>query len=116
MAGTTTNPDSAWVTQQARNASGHLQEHGAVPRFLIHDCDTKFTASFDAVFEAEGAQMITNPIRAPNANAHTERWVGTVRAECRDWILVRGRRYLERVLASGVGPDTDIKDPLRAPS
>jgi transposase InsO family protein len=69
-----------------------------VPRFLIHDRDTKFAASFDAVFEADGTRIIETPIRAPNANAHAERWVGTARAECLDWILVRGRRHLERVL------------------
>ena len=102
VAGATTNPDSAWVTQQARNVSGDLQEPGVVPRFLIHDRDTKFTASFDVVFEADGARIITTPIRAPNANAHAERWVGTVRAECLDWILVRGRRHLERVLGEYV--------------
>jgi len=98
LAGATTNPDSAWVTQQARNVSGDLRELGVVPRFLIHDRDTKFTASFDAVFEADGARIVSTPIRAPNANAHAERWIGTVRAECLDWILIRGRRHLERVL------------------
>jgi putative transposase len=59
----------------------------------------KFTAFFDVVFEAEAARIISTPIRAPNANAHAERRVGTVRAGCLDWILVRGRRHLERVLA-----------------
>ncbi len=43
-------------------------------------------------------RIITTPIRASNANAHAERWVGTARAECLDWILVRGRRHLKRVL------------------
>jgi hypothetical protein len=76
-AGATTNPDSAWVTQQARNLSGDLRELGVVPRFLICDRDTKFTGSFDAVFEAEAARIISTPIRAPNGNAHAERWVGT---------------------------------------
>jgi transposase InsO family protein len=98
IAGATTKPDSAWVTQQARNVSGHLRELGVVPRFLIRDRDTKFTASFDAVFEVDGIRIICTPIRAPNANAHAERWVGTARGECLDWILVRGRRHLERVL------------------
>jgi putative transposase len=98
IAGATINPDSAWVTQQARNVSGNLRELGVVPQFLIHDRDTKFSGQFDAVFEADGVRIIATPIRAPNANAHAERWVGTVRAECLDWILVRGRRHLERVL------------------
>jgi putative transposase len=38
------------------------------------------------------------PVQAPNANAFAERWVGTVRAECLDWLLIVGRRHLERVL------------------
>ena len=47
--------------------------------------------------------MILTPIRAPNANAFCERWVGTVRAECLDWTLIIGRRHLERVLRTYIG-------------
>jgi hypothetical protein len=96
VAGATTNPDTAWVTQQARNVSGDLRELGAVPRFLIRDRDTKFTASFDSVFEADGIRIISTPIQAPNANAHAERWVGTVRAECLDIVPVRVSQVLVR--------------------
>jgi len=98
LAGVTRNPDGAWVTQQARNLSGDLIETGVAPHFLIRDRDTKFTRSFDSVFEADGARVIATPIRAPNANAHAERWVGTARSECLDWTLIHGRRHLERVL------------------
>lgn len=102
LAGVTKNPDIAWVTQQARNLSGDLRQIDFAPCFLIRDRDTKFTASFDAVFEADGARVITTPIRAPNANAHAERWVGTARGECLDWTVVLGRRHLERVLSEYV--------------
>jgi hypothetical protein len=94
----TKNPDSAWVTQQARNVSGDLMEEGTSPRFLIRDRDAKFTRSFDAVFQAQGTSIIITPIRAPNANAFAERWVGTARSECLDWTLILGRRHLKRVL------------------
>ena len=102
LGGVTPNPDSAWVTQQARNLAMTLQEDGRSPRFLIHDRDTKFTWSFDEVFRAEGLRILLMPIRAPNANAFCERWVGTLRAECLDWALILGRRHLERVLRAYV--------------
>lgn len=57
----------------------------------------------DVVFQAEGTRIIDTPIRAPNANAHAKRWVGSVRSECLDWTLVRGRRHLEAVLRTYVG-------------
>jgi len=101
LAGVTAHPDSAWVTQQARNLSfDHLEFPGdRVPfRFLIRDRDSKYVSSFDEVFRTDGTQVICTPIRAPRANAFAERWVRTVRAECLDWVLNLGRRHLERVL------------------
>jgi transposase InsO family protein len=96
LAGCTTNPSGAWVTQQARNLSftGLFERM----RFLIHDRDSKFAASFDEVFRSEGIKVIHTPIRAPQANAYAERFVRTVRAECLDWLLIIGRRHLERTL------------------
>jgi putative transposase len=98
LAGVTTHPDSAWVTQQARNLTIVLDDDSAPPRFLIHDRDSKFCGPFDEVFAAGGMKVIRTPHRAPRANAFAERWVLTVRTECLDWILVRSRRHLERVL------------------
>jgi putative transposase len=96
FAGCTTNPTGAWVTQQARNLglTGLFER----TRFLIHDRDSKFAAAFDEVFRSEGMTVIHTPIRAPQANAYAERFVRTVRAECLDWLLILGRRHLERVL------------------
>jgi putative transposase len=96
LAGCTTNPTGAWVTQQARNLSftGIFERI----RFLIHDRDSKFSGAFDDVFRSESVEIIRTPFRAPQANAFAERWVGTVRAECLDWLLIIGRRHLERVL------------------
>jgi putative transposase len=96
LAGCTTNPTGAWVTQQARNLSftGVFER----VRFLVHDRDSKFSASFDEVFRSEGIRIVPTPVRAPQANAHAERFVRTVRNECLDWLLILGRRHLERVL------------------
>jgi putative transposase len=94
----TGNPDTAWMLQQARNLLMDLEERGGQVRFLVHDRDSKFSAAFDAVFATEGIRIIRTPVRAPNANAHVERWVGSVRRECLDRLLIAGRRHLEHVL------------------
>jgi putative transposase len=96
LAGCTTNPTGAWVTQQARNLSftGLFERI----RFLIHDRDSKFSGAFDEIFRSEGIKVIHTPTRAPQANAYAERFVRTIRAECLDWLLIIGRRHLETVL------------------
>jgi transposase InsO family protein len=94
----TTNPDSSFVTQQARNLAMSLADEGTQIRFLIRDRDAKFCRSFDDVFASEGIRVIRTPIRAPNANAFAERWIETLRAECLDWLLILGSRHLDRVL------------------
>ncbi len=94
----TSNPDGAWMLQQARNLLMNLDERGQRPRFLIHDRDAKFSHAFDAIFHGEGVRVIRTPVQAPNANAHLERWVGSVRRECLDRLLIFSRRQLEHVL------------------
>ena len=94
----TRNPDGVWMLQQARNLLMDLDDRGQRPRLLIHDRDSKFSRAFDAVFSGDGVRVIRTPVRAPNANAHIERWVGSVRRECLDRLLIFNRRQLERVL------------------
>jgi putative transposase len=98
VAGCTEHPSAAWVTQQARNLAWQLDEEERRPTLLIRDRDAKFVASFDAVFRAEGVRVVRTPVRAPRANGVAERWVGTVRRECLDWLLLLGRRQLEQAL------------------
>jgi putative transposase len=92
----TSNPDGHWTAQQARNLVMELGDDQF--RFLIHDRDTKFSHAFDVVFRTVGIKVIRTPIQAPNANAHAERWVRTLRSDCLDRILILGRRHLEHVL------------------
>jgi len=100
LAGLTENPDGAWVAQHARNLAWGLQERERPLRFLLRDNDAKFSGAFDEVFRAEGVEVIRTPVEAPRAKAIAERFVGTARRECLDWILVANRRHLERVLRS----------------
>jgi hypothetical protein len=74
-------------------------------RFSIRDRDTKFTAAFDAVFAAEAIDALATPVRAPRANAYAERWVGTVRREVLDRLLIVGGRQLQSVQGLGKVPE-----------
>jgi putative transposase len=84
LTGVTANPDGRWVTQQARNLLLVLGQRGRQVRFLVHDRDAKFCRGVDEVFRSDGGEVLRTPVRAPTANAHAERWVRTVRAECLD--------------------------------
>jgi transposase InsO family protein len=100
LAGITSKPDGSWVAQQARNLMMQLDEEDVRPRFLVRDRDSKFTYEFDEVFRSEGIRVVKAPVRAPKARAHAERWVGTLRRECLDRLLILGRPHLQRVLAT----------------
>jgi putative transposase len=98
IAGITAHPTGAWVAQQARNLLMELGDRADRFRFLIRDRDSKFTTAFDAVFVGADIRIIRTPIRAPRANAIAERFIGTLRRECLDHLLITGPRHLAAVL------------------
>lgn len=75
LAGYTSQPTSGWVMQQARQFVWQLQESSSRPRFLLHDHDTKFTATFDAVFVSERIEIILTPPQTLTPNASYARFV-----------------------------------------
>jgi putative transposase len=83
----------------ARNLVMRLEEGIGRFRLVLRDRDTKFTAGFDAVFAAEGIEVLRTPVRAPRANAYAARWVATVRRELLDRMLIIECRQLRSVLA-----------------
>ena len=98
LASCTAEPNAAWVTQQARNLSWKLENEGIELSVVIHDRDKKFSPEADTVFRSEGARVVLTPLMAPRANAHAERWIGSCRRDCLDWMLIVNQRHLESVL------------------
>lgn len=96
--GVTTHPTSAWLNQLARNLLMDLDDANRGLRFLIRDRDSKFTAAFDSVFTATDVRIIKTPVRAPRANAIAERFVGTIRRELLDRLLIINQRHTAAAL------------------
>jgi len=92
--GVTRHPTDVWVAQQLREAT----PFGMVPRFLIRDNDAKFGAQFARVAAGSRIEVLRTPVRAPRANAICERFLGSVRRECLDHLLILHERQLLRVL------------------
>jgi len=99
VTGVTAHPTGSWVVRQTRNLTMAPEDRVHPVKFVMRDRDAEFTSSLDEVFRADGIRIIRTPTRAPRANAFAERFVGTVRRECLDRMLILGRRHLERVLA-----------------
>jgi putative transposase len=98
LAGVTAHPAGWWVAQQARNLLASLGDQGTAWKFLIRDRDAKFTRAFDDVWRSTDTEIILTPVQAPNANAVAECWIGTIRRECLDHLLIVGRQQLVGVL------------------
>jgi transposase InsO family protein len=96
--GVTRHPSQFWVAQQLREAT----PNGEQPRFVLRDNDSKYGSAFDAVARATGIEVLRIPYRAPRANAVAERFVGSLRCECLDHLLIFSERQLYRVIGAYV--------------
>jgi transposase InsO family protein len=90
----TDQPTAAWTLQQLREAipSDHSYQ------YLIHDRDRIFSADLDASIRKLGLRVLKSPYRSPLANCFCERFIGTLRRECLDFLIPLGRLHVLRTV------------------
>jgi transposase InsO family protein len=99
FAGVTTNPDSAFMAQVARNLTDCFDGFLREKRYLILDNDSLFTAQFKRILKDAGVQVVSTAIKAPNMNSFAERFVLSAKFECLNRLFLFGCAHLERCLA-----------------
>ena len=99
VAGITRHPDQDWMEQIARSATQETWGYLNGCRYVVHDRDTKFCASFRSGLAGGGVKPIALPARSPNLNAFAERWVRSVKRECLSKLILFGEGALSRTLA-----------------
>ena len=92
--GVTRAPNARWTAQQLRQVT----PFGEGPEFIIRDNDDKFGAAFDRVARGAGIRVLKTAIEAPLMNSTCERFIGSVRRECLDHVIILGEAHLRAVL------------------
>jgi putative transposase len=95
----TPHPTASWTAQQIVECCAWDRKP---PRFLVHDRDSSYGATFDRRVRNIGIAQVRAPFRSPRANAIAERWVRSVRTECLDHVFIFNERHLQRALAEYV--------------
>jgi len=98
IAGITPHPNEAWMKQMARNVT--MDELGFLSncKYLIHDCDTKFCRSFQAIIASMGIKPIRLPPQSPRMNSYAERFFRSVKEECLSKFIFFGEDGLKKAL------------------
>ena len=102
IAGVTTAPNGAYMKQVARNLTDASDGFLLNSRYLIMDRDTKYTEEFRDYLDREGVKPVRCPVRAPNCNVFAERFVGSIKDECLDRMILFGEASLRRALRAYV--------------
>jgi transposase InsO family protein len=98
IAGTTVNPNCAWMSQVARNLADCVDGFLKGKRHLIVDRDALFSSPFQAILRSSGTKMVHTSIQAPNMNAFAERFVCSIKSECLDRMIFVGGDSLDRAI------------------
>jgi putative transposase len=102
IAPATYRPNEEWVKEQAEAFQQHAKHNGLGTAMVMHDRDTKFTASFDAVLQTGGAKVVKTAYRSPNTAAFVERFIQTLQQECLDYFVVFGEQHMNHLVSEMV--------------
>jgi hypothetical protein len=92
-------PTAEWTAQQVVECCAWDRWP---PRFLIHDRDSRYGATFERRLRHLGIEQVRTPFRAPRANAISERWVKSARTEYLDHLFIFSENHLRRAISSYV--------------
>ena len=102
IAGITTQPDSAFMTQVAKELTNPFDGFLLGKSHLLMDRDTKFTEQFRGILKSEGVSAVQLPPRSPNLNAYAERWVRSIKEECLGKMILFGEKMLRHTISNYV--------------
>jgi transposase InsO family protein len=97
-AAVTRSPTDAWTAQQLREAT----PWGKGPKYLIRDRDDKYGQLFSKVAQSTDITVLKTPVRAPKANAICERFLGSLKRECLDHMLILHSHQLHPIVRAYV--------------
>jgi len=116
------HPNEAWVQEQAKAFLRHVEQTGLGATIVMHDHDTKFTASFDEILESVDLDVSKTAYRSPNSVAFVERFIQTLQQECLDYFVVFGERHMDHLVSEMLAYYREERphqakgnDPLAAP-
>jgi len=94
----TFHPNEEWVKEQANAFLEHTKTTGLEAKVVMHDRDTKFTASFDEILSSDQGEVKEAAFRSPNTNAFVERFIQTIQQECLDYFIVFGQEHMDHLV------------------
>jgi len=104
-AAVTVLPTDTWTAQQLREAT----PWDSGPRYLIRDRDRKYGPQFSCVATSTGIKELKTPYRTPKANAFCERFMGSLKRDCLDHMLVMSRKQIERLVREYVSHYNNVR-------
>ena len=98
FAGTTINPNEAWMKQIGRNLTDPFDGFLLGTRYLLMDRDTKHCEAFREMLEQEGIRCFRLPPRSSNLTPHIERFMRSIKQECLRRMIFFGEESLRRAI------------------